>query len=122
MVISDIFMISLPAEMGPLLILSFIILGGSAGGWIAKRLHMPSITGNILAGVILGYTILESVDAAKELQALSNFAMALIAASVGGHLSYRRIHNALRRIFGIALLESIGAIVLVTGAIHWFLD
>jgi fructose PTS system EIIBC or EIIC component len=115
-------MISLPAEMDPLLILSLIILGGGAGGWIARRLHVPGITGNILAGIILGYTILESVDAAKELQALSNFAMALIAASVGGHLSYRRVHNALRRIIGIALLESMGAILLVTFAIHWFLD
>lgn len=109
-------------QPGPLLVLSIIVLAGGAGGWAAKRLRVPSITGNIVAGAVLGFTLLHGIEAAKVLQPLSSFAMALIAAAVGGHLSYRRIHNALRRIVSIAVLESLSVAVLVTMACHFLLN
>ena len=89
----------------PLLILSIILLVGGGGGIVARRLHIPSITGNILAGAVLGMTLFHGAGLARQLAPLSTFAMGLIAASVGSHLSYRRIHNALRRILTIAILE-----------------
>ncbi len=107
--------------MGPLMVLSVIALGGAAGGWVARRLHVPGITGNIVAGAILGYTVFKGIDPAKELQPLSSFAMALIAASVGGQLSYRRIHNALRRILTIAVMEGLCTATLVTFATRFLL-
>ncbi len=103
--------------MGPLLVFSIIILTGTAGGWLARSLRIPGITGNILAGVLLGSTVFHNVDAVVLLQPLSIFAMGLIAASVGGQLSYRRVHNALRRIVAIAVLEAVFGAVLVTLAI-----
>lgn len=50
---------------------------------------------------------------AKALQPLSTFAISLIAVSAGGHFSYRRIHNALRRILLIAVFEVGCAFLLV---------
>lgn len=99
--------------MGPLLMLSVILIAGSAGGWVARRLQIPSITGNIIAGMLLSYTFFHHMNIARELQALSSFAIGLIAVTAGGHFSYRRIHNALRRILFIALFESLGAALLV---------
>jgi len=50
---------------------------------------------------------------------LSTFAMGLIAITIGGHLSYRRLHNALRRIAFIAVGEVGGAVLLVSVTAHW---
>lgn len=99
--------------MEPLLILGVILVGGTAGGWIARRLHAPGITGNIVAGALLGFTLFSGVEVAQILQPLSTFAISLIAVSAGGHFSYRRIHNALRRILFIALFEVAFAVALV---------
>ena len=104
-------------EMGPLLILSVILLAGVLGGRLARLLHVPTVTGNMLAGILLGPVCLDlfsGIDVATELKPLSTFAMGVVTVSVGSHLSYRRIHNALRRIITIAAFEVLGAVVLVT--------
>jgi len=109
--------------MDPLLLLSVILIAGVGGGWVARRCHMPSTTGYLVVGVILGqvgHGFFQGLDAAKGLQPLSTFAMGLIAVSVGGHLSYRRIHNALRRILAIALSEVACCVVAVTVAVRLF--
>ncbi|MBN2307911.1 MAG: PTS sugar transporter subunit IIA [Candidatus Hydrogenedentes bacterium] len=100
-------------EMGPLLVLSVLLLAGLGGGAVARKLRAPGVTGNIVVGALLGATLLRHIDAAKALQPLSTFAIGLIAVAAGGHLSYRRIHNALRRILVIALFEAACAAALV---------
>ncbi len=102
-----------PDPMGPLLILGIVLLAGSAGGWVARRIHVPSITGNIVAGVILSFTLFHGMNIAHALQGLSAFAIGLIAVTAGGHFSYRRIHNAMRRIIFISLFESLMAVLVV---------
>jgi Kef-type K+ transport system membrane component KefB/mannitol/fructose-specific phosphotransferase system IIA component (Ntr-type) len=97
--------------------LGIILVAGVLGGWLARRMHVPGITGNILVGVLLGPSVLDifgGADAARILQPLSTFAMGLIAATVGGHLSYQRLHNAMRRILTTAICEVAGAVLCVT--------
>lgn len=104
-------------EMGPLLTLSIILMAGLIGGWAARRIHVPSITGNILAGVLIGpacFDLFPGTDIAHDLQTLSKFAMGLVTVSVGSHLSYRKVHNALRRILAVAFLEVLCAVAVVT--------
>lgn len=107
-------------QMGSLLILGVILIAGSAGGWIARRFRIPSITGNIIAGAALAVTIFHHTEVARELQALSSFAIGLIAVTAGGHFSYRRIHNSLKRILFISLFEAFGAIIVVFVALKTF--
>ncbi len=100
-----------------LLVLGVILVAGTIGGWLARRIKVPSITGNILAGIMIGPAALDvfgHADASRVLLPVSTFAMGLIAVAIGGHLSYRRIHNALRRIVLVSLLEVCGALVFVT--------
>lgn len=115
------------AHGGPLnsfLLVSILIVAGSLGGWFAKRLHLPHITGNILGGILIGPACLGILGAHGEMQSLqplSTFAMSLIAVSIGGHLSYRRIHNALRRIVAISILEvsvTVSAVVALARLFH----
>jgi fructose PTS system EIIBC or EIIC component len=101
------------SEFGPLFILAIVLMAGAAGGGLAKRLRVPGITGNIVAGALLAYTLFRNIDAEQALEPLSTFAISLIAVTAGGHFSYRRIHNALKRILFVSAFEVAGAVTLV---------
>jgi PTS system fructose-specific IIC component len=101
-------LISETGELSPFLMVSILILSGVLGGWLAKLVRLPHITGNILGGLIVGPACLGLIRDHHDLlalQPLSTFAMSMIAVSIGGHLSYRRIHNSLRRIVSISIME-----------------
>jgi len=101
-----------------------VVLAGLFGGWLAKKLHVPGITGNIVIGALVGLTVFKDLDVPGHLRTLSTFATSLIAVAVGHQFSYRRIRTALRRILGIAVMESffafaaVAALTLAFGA-HW---
>lgn len=104
-------------DLGPLLILGIVLVAGALGGWAAQLVRLPRVTGNIVAGVALATTLFHEVEVARLLQPLSTFAISLIAVTAGGHFSYRRLHNAMRRVLFIGVFEVIGAVVLVYGAL-----
>lgn len=100
--------ISASSELGPFLVVSILVLAGFAGGWVAKLLKLPHVTGNIFGGIVVGPACLGLIgthEQLHDLQPLSTFAMSLVAVSIGGHLSYRRIHNSLRRIIFTSLFD-----------------
>ena len=103
--------------------MGILILAGFTGGWVAKFLRLPHVTGNILGGVVVGPACLGLIgthEQLHDLQPLSTFAMSLVAVSIGGHLSYRRIHNSLRRIISISLFEVGLSVVSVMAAARLF--
>ncbi len=111
------------SQLGPFLVVSILVLAGFAGGWIAKLIKLPHVTGNILGGIVVGPACLGLIgthEHLSDLQPLSTFAMSLVAVSIGGHLSYRRIHNSLRRIISISLLEVGCSVTVVIGAARLF--
>ncbi|MCP4377980.1 MAG: PTS transporter subunit EIIA [bacterium] len=102
-------------EVGPFLLISIVLVAGSVGGALARIVRLPGITGNILIGVLVGYCLKTpgGESPLHRLQPLSMLAMGLITVNIGGRLCYRRIHNAIKRIGIIALMEVIGTVVLV---------
>lgn len=110
-------------HMSPFLVVGILILAGFFGGWVAKLLRLPHVTGNILGGVVVGPACLGLIgthEQLHDLQPLSTFAMSLVAVSIGGHLSYRRIHNSLRRIISISLFEVGFSVITVMAAAKLF--
>ncbi|MEE9369009.1 MAG: PTS sugar transporter subunit IIA [Pontiella sp.] len=110
-------------HLSPFLVMGILILAGFAGGWVAKLLRLPHVTGNILGGVVVGPACLGLIGTHEQLhglQPLSTFAMSLVAVSIGGHLSYRRIHNSLRRIISISLFEVSLSVITVMIAARLF--
>jgi hypothetical protein len=93
---------------GPLLILAMTILCGVAFGEIARAMRIPAITGQIIAGLLLGRSGLDLFDEASlaGLQPLTQFALGLIALTVGAHLNIKRLRNAGRRLFFLLITES----------------
>lgn len=103
----------------PLLTLALVLSAGVALGLLAKRLRLPSVTGQILAGVLIGPFVLHIVDdrAIHSLQPITHFALGLIAVSVGAHLNVRRLRNAGRRLSVLLLAEMVVTPILVVAAL-----
>ncbi|MFP6627932.1 MAG: PTS sugar transporter subunit IIA [Myxococcota bacterium] len=93
---------------GPLLILAVVILVGVSFGALTRRIGLPGVTGQILGGVCLGRAGLDLFDEASldGLEPLTQFALGLIAVTVGAHLNIRRLRNAGRRLFFLLLTEA----------------
>ena len=78
-----------------------IVLSGVLAGQLAHRLRAPRITGPIVIGVVLGATGIHLFSAATidSLAVVTEFALGLIALSIGDHLNVARLRNAGRRLF-----------------------
>ncbi len=107
--------------MNPLLAIAVILIAGFAAGALARRIGVPAVAGNILAGVALGPSLLGvfADDTAIELEPVTNFIMGLITLIIGAHLNLRRIRSALRRILSVVLVEVTLTFGLVLGGAYW---
>lgn len=111
----------------PLLALALILVTGMVSGQVASRIGLPSVTGQILAGIALGPTVsgLFHHEQLLALQPITHFALGLIAVTIGGHLHISRIRVAKRRLLLLLLCESIvtplivGATILLLFDVRW---
>ena len=112
---------SVVSPIDPLLALALIFAAGYPAGLLARRVGIPSVTGNIVAGVLLGPSVAHVFDesVARDLKPLTMFAMGMMTVVIGGHLSSRRLFNAKRRIFSVLTAEVIATGTLVAAA-TWF--
>ncbi len=108
-------------QAGPLLTLAVVILAGVSLGGVAKRLGLPSVTGQILAGVLMGHAGLGLFDANAlvGLEPLTHLALGLIAVTVGAHLNVQRLRNAGKRLVYLLLAESIVTPLAVFAALYF---
>ncbi len=95
---------------------------GLVGGEAARRIRLPSVTGQILAGVLLGPSVFGVFDhaAAHSLTPVVNFALGLIAMAVGSHLHIYHLESALRRLGWLVALEMTIPPLLVYAAVRLF--
>lgn len=108
-------------EANTLLILAVILVAGTISGALAKRFHLPSVTGQILAGVLMGASVLRVLDekGLHSLDALVKFALGLMAVAVGSHLNFRRLRAARHRLIWLVVLEATLTPALVYFSVIW---
>ncbi len=120
-------MLALPFDPSPILVLALILVAGLFFGALSKMAHLPSVTGQILAGVLLGPSVLKlfTPEQTNGLVSITHFALSLIAVAVGSHLHVRRLRNARLRLFSMLLAEStilplivFTSVYFITG-VHW---
>lgn len=96
------------ADANVLLMLAVILVAGTLSGAFAKLLRLPSVTGQIMAGILIGPSVL-GILTTKSIHAfepLVDFALGLMAVAVGSHLNFQRLHVARRRLTLLLLLEA----------------
>ena len=88
-----------------LLFFGLLIVVGTLAGEAARRIKLPALTGQILLGILVGESGFKFIthETQGALKPVSVFALSLVAVTIGGHLEFRRLHNALRRIAFISL-------------------
>ncbi|MEZ4296499.1 MAG: cation:proton antiporter [Polyangiaceae bacterium] len=101
----------------PLMALGLVLTIGVLAGGAARRLRLPSVTGQILAGIVIGPVALHLVDehSAKGLQSVTHFALGLMAVTVGAHLNVKTLVNAGRRLAFLLLCEALLIPLVVLG-------
>ncbi len=99
----------LPFQIGPLLAVGLILLVGSLSGELAKRLRLPSVTGQIIMGVILGPSALGmfSTETLHGLQPITHFALGLMTMAIGSHLNLQRLRNTIKRLSILVVCEAL---------------
>jgi len=94
-----------------ILALGIILFFGWLGGWLISRIKIPAVTGYILMGLALGVSALHIISPEwnAKLSWLINFALILIAFTVGGKLDVRRLAKMGRYIGNIVIFETLFA-------------
>ncbi len=94
---------------------------------LAHRIGIPSVTGYVVAGVVLGGTLfawvpgadrlintwLFSADALDQLSFISRIAIGTIAVTIGAELEWKHISQLGRSIISIAITEAMAAFAMV---------
>ena len=70
------------------LYVSLLLLVGLTGGWLTSKINLPSVTGYILSGLILGPSVLNIItgDVYNSLGFVNELALGILAISVGTEL------------------------------------
>ena len=111
------------ANAEPLLVLAVVLAVGVASGALAKRFHLPSVTGQILAGILLGSVFhVFSRDTSENFAPIIDFALGLMAVAVGNHLNIQRLRSAARRLGLLILAEALLTPALVYVAVRFVGD
>lgn len=98
----------------PLLAVGILLILGWAGGRAANALGLPRVTGYLIAGLLLGPSLLKVLPRRlidKDLYVITEMALGVIAYSIGGSLVFERLKRLGGSIVWITLAQAVGAFV-----------
>ncbi len=102
---------------GLTLALAILLAAGIFFAEVGKRLRLPSVTGYIVAGLILGHSgfdVFGGQDISLRLGHFTQIALMLIAFSIGEQIEIKEIRSYFKSVGIIGLFETAGAFVAVT--------
>jgi len=105
------------------LLLALILTAGFMAAKAGQAFRLPSVTGFIAAGVLLGPSGLHVITAeaiGNQLRHFTQIALMLIAFGIGEHLELKRLKITAKTVLSICLADTIGALLLVAGAVFFF--
>ncbi len=105
----------------PLLVLAVILITGFIFTKLAKKFKVPSVTAQIVGGIIIGQYVLHIFPESAYIgfRPITNFALGFIGLVIGSHLDFWKLHNAGKRIFSITIFDAFITPVLVFFALRY---
>ncbi len=101
--------------MEVLIKIGIILIVGFIGGKLATLVKLPSVSGYLVVGVLLGPSLFNLVSAedTKSFEILSEIALSIIAFSIGSEFVVKDMMKYGKRIFWITFWEVVGAVSVV---------
>lgn len=98
-----------------------VILLGLLGGKIARKLKLPKVTGYIIVGLLIGPSVtgLISDKVVANLTLVNDLALGLILFAIGEAFELHHLRTIAKRVFWITIGQSLGVLVLITGALYF---
>ena len=99
----------------PLLSLAVLILAGYLFGRLCQVLHLPTITGYIVAGLLLSHSVSGVMErhTVESLGPFTEVALSFIALTIGGEFQLAKLRRTGSKILVITLFEAVLAAVVV---------
>ena len=100
----------------PLLSLAVLILAGYLFGRLCQKLRLPTITGYIVAGLLLSHSVSGIIErhTVESLGPFTEVALSFIALTIGGEFQLAKLRRTGSKILVITLFEAVLATVAVT--------
>lgn len=104
-----------------LIAISVILFSGFLVSRVTKLLRLPDVSGCILAGILIGPSVLHAVpdSITAGMGFVNDVALSFIAFGVSKFLRREVLRQAHHSIFAIALIEALAAGMIVAAAMHW---
>jgi Kef-type K+ transport system membrane component KefB len=104
------------------LAIGIIFLAGATGGKLARYVKLPSVTGNLLAGVLVGPSLLGLVDAGalSDLAPINDLALGVIALSIGAELHWGKMKKLAKDVVKVFAVEALITLTVVFTALYLF--
>jgi Kef-type K+ transport system membrane component KefB len=102
------------------LLLAVILIVGFTAAKVGQTFRLPSVTGFIAAGVILGpsgLNVITTEATGNQLRHFTQIALMLIAFGIGEHLELKRLKITAKTVLSICLADTVIALLLVAGGI-----
>src|SRR5210317_2180473 len=102
-----IYITELAEKVGPMMTVCLCAIVGLFMGKLFERFNLPHISGQLLAGILLGPHLFKlfSEKALHDSHQFSDLVLGLMTFTVGTHLNLRVIHNSWRRIAILSVTE-----------------
>lgn len=103
------------------LYIGIVLLAGLAGGRVAQQFKLPSVTGYLLAGFILGPSVMNLItpEINYSMTLVTEFAIGLLSVSVGMELHRHVLKNNGRTLLTISIGNTMISLILVTLATYF---
>lgn len=102
-------------QLNILILIGFVLFGGTIGGRLFQKLKIPQVVGYIIIGIILGQSCLKIIN--KEiiiiLQPFNYFSLGIIGFMIGGELKRSVFKRYGKQFFCILIFEGMMAFLLV---------
>ncbi len=100
----------------PLLSLGILILGGYLCGRLCQAVRLPTITGYIVAGLVLSHSLtgVIELETVKSLTPFTEVALGLIALTIGSEFQLAKLRRTGTKILTITVFESLFAAIIVS--------
>jgi Kef-type K+ transport system membrane component KefB len=110
----------IPEELDFLAVIGIVILAAFVVGQAFRRLGIPQVVGFIVAGTLLGPSLLRVIpaDLTENLTFVTELALGLIGFEMGEHLRFGELRQLGRSILIIVILQATGAFLLVALGVY----